>query len=55
LVYCERVFVLLSILAAWGASMIRNDIGKSEGVLIRNPTKLDKKLVEIFDSRAALI
>jgi hypothetical protein len=35
--------------------MIRNDIGKSEGVLIRNPTKLDKKLVEIFDSRAALI
>ena len=53
--YCERVFILLSILAAWGTAMIRNHIGKSEGVLIRNPTKLDKKLVEIFDSRAALI
>jgi hypothetical protein len=53
--YCERVFVFLSILATWGTAMIRNYIGKSEGVLIRNPTKLYKKLVEIFYSRAALI
>jgi hypothetical protein len=52
---CERVFILFSILTARGPAMIRNDIGKSKGVLVRNPTKLDKKLIEIFDSRATLI
>jgi hypothetical protein len=35
--------------------MIRNDIGESEGVLVWDPTKLDKKLIEIFDSRATFI
>jgi hypothetical protein len=53
--YCEGVFVLFSILSARGPAMIRNDIGKSKSVLVWNSTKLDKKLIEIFDSRATLI
>ena len=48
--YCERLFVLFRILTTRGPAMIRYDIGKSEGVLVGNPTKLDKKLIEIFDS-----